>query len=60
MAAEQEITGLRVGFVSIRYVSYSALFMHRFSGYAQGEKLHEDIMDIIDREADGSESLEGW
>lgn len=28
------------------------------TGYSQGEKLHEEIFDIIDREADGSESLE--
>lgn len=26
--------------------------------YFQGEKIHEDIFDIIDREADGSDSLE--
>ncbi|KAB0397719.1 hypothetical protein E2I00_019168, partial [Balaenoptera physalus] len=25
-----------------------------------GEKIHEDIFDIIDREADGSDSLEGF
>lgn len=25
---------------------------------AQGEKIHEDIFDIVDREADGSDSLE--
>lgn len=29
-------------------------------GYTQGEKLYEEIFDIIDREADGSESLEGF
>uniref|UniRef100_A0A8B9I793 Tubulin gamma chain n=1 Tax=Anser brachyrhynchus TaxID=132585 RepID=A0A8B9I793_9AVES len=28
------------------------------SGFATGEKIHEDIFDIIDREADGSDSLE--
>jgi tubulin gamma len=28
------------------------------SGYAQGEKIYEEIFDIIDREADGSDSLE--
>lgn len=28
------------------------------SGYGQGEKLHEEIFDIIDREADNSDSLE--
>jgi len=30
------------------------------SGYSHGEKLHEEIFDIIDREADGSDSLEGF
>eukprot|EP00058_Branchiostoma_floridae_P006434 XP_002591922.1 hypothetical protein BRAFLDRAFT_280615 [Branchiostoma floridae] len=30
------------------------------SGYAQGEKVQEEVFDIIDREADGSDSLEGF
>ena len=30
------------------------------SGYAQGQQHYEDIFDIIDREADGSDSLEGF
>jgi len=30
------------------------------SGYSQGETLHEEVFDIIDREADGSDSLEGF
>lgn len=30
------------------------------SGFSQGEKLQEDVFDIIDREADGSDSLEGF
>jgi tubulin gamma len=30
------------------------------AGFAQGEKYHEEIFDIIDREADGSDSLEGF
>ncbi|KAJ7570509.1 hypothetical protein O6H91_01G123400 [Diphasiastrum complanatum] len=30
------------------------------SGYHQGEQVEEDIMDMIDREADGSDSLEGF
>lgn len=30
------------------------------SGYSQGEKLQEEVFDIIDREADGSDSLEGF
>eukprot|EP00992_Anisonema_acinus_P007618 TRINITY_DN3518_c0_g1_i1.p2 TRINITY_DN3518_c0_g1~~TRINITY_DN3518_c0_g1_i1.p2 ORF type:complete len:478 (+),score=191.79 TRINITY_DN3518_c0_g1_i1:53-1435(+) len=29
-------------------------------GYEQGEKFSEDIVDMIDREADGSDSLEGF
>jgi len=30
------------------------------SGYSQGAKLYEEVFDIIDREADGSDSLEGF
>jgi len=30
------------------------------SGYAQGKKYYEEVFDIIDREADGSDSLEGF
>lgn len=30
------------------------------SGFAQGEELKEELMDMVDREADGSESLEGF
>ncbi|XP_067649295.1 tubulin gamma-1 chain-like [Haliotis asinina] len=30
------------------------------SGYTQAEGLYEDVFDIIDREADGSDSLEGF
>lgn len=31
------------------------------AGYATGETVHEEVMEMIDREADGSESLEvGW
>eukprot|EP00899_Mesostigma_viride_P027786 jgi/Mesvir1/8192/Mv12488-RA.1 len=30
------------------------------SGYHQGEMVQEDILDMIDREADGSDSLEGF
>jgi tubulin gamma len=29
-------------------------------GYYQGERLYEEVFDIIDREADGSDSLEGF
>lgn len=27
-------------------------------GYAAGERVYEDVMDMIDREAEGSDSLE--
>ncbi|KAL9968424.1 hypothetical protein ACROYT_G026801 [Oculina patagonica] len=30
------------------------------SGFSQAERLHEETFDIIDREADGSDSLEGF
>lgn len=30
------------------------------AGYCEGEKYYEDIIDMIDREADGSDSLEGF
>jgi tubulin gamma len=29
-------------------------------GYSMGEQVHEEILDMIDREADGSDSLEGF
>ena len=29
-------------------------------GFAQGEKVYDEIMEMIDREADGSDSLEGF
>ena len=28
------------------------------AGYSMGEQVHEEVMDMIDREADGSDSLE--
>jgi len=30
------------------------------SGYRQGEEHHEQVLEMIDREADGSDSLEGF
>ena len=30
------------------------------SGYTQGEKNQEELIEMIDREADGSDSLEGF
>ncbi|GME49896.1 tubulin gamma chain [Neofusicoccum parvum] len=30
------------------------------AGYSMGESVHEEVMDMIDREADGSDSLEGF
>ena len=40
------------------YISYPMLFI--ILGYCEGEKYYEDIIDMIDREADGSDSLEGF
>ena len=33
--------------------------MHRL-GYEEGERVQDEILDMIDREADGSDSLEGF
>lgn len=30
------------------------------AGYGEGEKIADELMDMIDREADGSDSLEVW
>ncbi|KAF2838317.1 tubulin-domain-containing protein [Patellaria atrata CBS 101060] len=30
------------------------------AGYSMGDQVHEEVMDMIDREADGSDSLEGF
>lgn len=30
------------------------------SGFAQAEKMQEELFEMIDREADGSDSLEGF
>jgi tubulin gamma len=46
---EQETTGQLVG---------RGLLTN--TGYCEGEKYYEDIIDMIDREADGSDSLEGF
>lgn len=35
-------------------------FFLMFCFFLQGEQVEEDIMDMIDREADGSDSLEGF
>lgn len=35
-------------------------YIYLLPGYCEGEKYYEDIIDMIDREADGSDSLEGF
>ena len=35
-------------------------YIYLYIGYCEGEKYYEDIIDMIDREADGSDSLEGF
>ena len=39
---------------------YPIISFSIFSGFAQGKKYYEEVFDIIDREADGSDSLEGF
>ena len=47
-----EITGEKV--------SEKGLVNIMFLGYEEGEKCQDEILDMIDREADGSDSLEGF
>ena len=48
-----ETIGLPVSFLI-------SLIFRELLGYCEGEKYYEDIIDMIDREADGSDSLEGF
>ena len=41
-------------------VSEKGLINIMFLGYEEGEKCQDEILDMIDREADGSDSLEGF
>lgn len=41
-------------------VSEKGLVNIMFLGYEEGEKCQDEILDMIDREADGSDSLEGF
>lgn len=34
--------------------------LHFFIGYKEGEKCKDEILEMLDREADGSDSLEGF
>ena len=34
--------------------------LHLIIGYEEGERVQDEILDMIDREADGSDSLEGF
>ena len=54
--------GINIFYELIRQtlLPYISIFFVCFSGYAQGKKYYEEVFDIIDREADGSDSLEGF
>ena len=54
----QETIGLLVSILTKRLSNYSFLLF--IIGYCEGEKYYEEIIDMIDREADGSDSLEGF
>ena len=41
-------------------VSEKGVINIMFLGYEEGEKCQDEILDMIDREADGSDSLEGF
>ena len=46
--------------IFVRFSGVNEYFLFLFSGFAQGKKYYEEVFDIIDREADGSDSLEGF
>ena len=41
-------------------VSEKSVMTNILLGYEEGEKCQDEILDMIDREADGSDSLEGF
>ena len=59
MVEVQETTGERVS-----DLDNLELLTHNFTfallGYEEGERVQDEILDMIDREADGSDSLEGF
>ena len=50
-----EIIGLQVSIFTFSFNSILTI-----KGYCEGDKYYEDVIDMIDREADGSDSLEGF
>ena len=50
MEEVQEITGQMV---RLEFIDFDL-------GYCEGEKVQDEILEMIDREADGSDSLEGF
>ena len=50
--AVQEITGQEV------FLQLNTLINKNSSGYSMAEKVHEELVEMIDREAEGSDSLE--
>lgn len=55
---ELEITGQQVSIFHDFW--WNDLTIYFIIGYCEGEKYYEDVIDMIDREADGSDSLEGF
>ena len=56
MEAELETIGVKVGEKSVCWREFNLTLI----GYEEGEKCQDEILDMIDREADGSDSLEGF
>ena len=59
MEAVQEITGVKVSFSKDPHSIQLHICLLAI-GYEEGEKVQDEILDMIDREADGSDSLEGF
>ena len=59
MVEVQETTGERVSdLINLELLTHN--FTFALLGYEEGERVQDEILDMIDREADGSDSLEGF
>jgi len=49
-----------INFLFLFFLNFSGAGNNWGSGYAQADKVQEEILEMIDRESDGSDSLEGF
>ena len=59
MSLNMEVELVTIGVKVSRYITLQ-IYRSACAGYDEGEKCQDEILDMIDREADGSDSLEGF